>query len=96
MRVENWGIAVRDITRMMALERHRKATTGVLVDSIRGGSGAATAKLPLQSEDVILQVEGQVVDNVAALGTNHREDRRRQNRASCRSSFYSSATPNNC
>ena len=51
----------------MALERHRKSTAGVLVDSIRGGGGAATAKLPLQSDDVILQVDGQAVDNVAAL-----------------------------
>ena len=65
--LKDWGIAVRDITRMMALERHRKTTVGVLVDSIRSGSGAATAKLPLQSEDVILQVAGEPVNNVDAL-----------------------------
>ncbi len=65
--LKDWGIAVRDITRMMALERHRQSTKGVLVDSIRGGSGAATAKLPLESEDVILKVEGQDIPNVAAL-----------------------------
>jgi serine protease Do len=65
--LKSWGIAVRKITRMMALERRRKGTAGVLIDSIRGGSGAATAKLPLQSEDVILQVEGEPTDNIAAL-----------------------------
>jgi S1-C subfamily serine protease len=65
--LKDWGIAVRNITRMMALERHRKSTVGVLVDSIRGGGGVATAKLPLESDDVILQVDGQAVDNVAAL-----------------------------
>jgi serine protease Do len=65
--LKDWGIAVRDITRMMALERHRKTTAGVLVDSIRSGSGAAIAKLPLVSDDVILQVAGEPVDNVDAL-----------------------------
>ena len=62
-----WGIAVRDITRMMALERHRKDTRGVLVNSVRGGGGAATAKLPIKPEDIILQVDGKTVDHVAAL-----------------------------
>ncbi len=65
--IKEWGIAVRDITRMMALERHRPNTAGVLVDSVRGGGGAATAKLPLESEDVITQVNGQPVADVAAL-----------------------------
>ena len=67
LELKDWGIAVRDITRMMALERHRADTRGVLVDSIRGGGGAATAKLPLQSEDVIVQVDGQPVADAAAL-----------------------------
>jgi serine protease Do len=62
-----WGITVRDITRMMALERHRQGTRGVLVDSVSEGGGAGTAKLPLQPEDVILQVAGKNVADVAAL-----------------------------
>jgi S1-C subfamily serine protease len=65
--LKDWGMAVSDITRMMALERNRKSTAGVLIDSIRGGSGAATAKMPLQSDDVILQVAGEPVDNIAGL-----------------------------
>ena len=67
LELKEWGIAVRDITRMMALERHRPNTKGALVDSLRGGGGAVTAKLPLESEDVILKVEGQDVPDVAAL-----------------------------
>ena len=67
LELKDWGIAASDITRMMALERNRKSTAGVLIDSIRGGSGAATAKLPLESDDIILQVAGEAVDNVAAL-----------------------------
>ncbi|NLF09086.1 MAG: PDZ domain-containing protein [Pirellulaceae bacterium] len=62
-----WGIAVRDITRMMALERHRNDTRGVLVHSVRGGGGAATAKLPVRNEDIIVRVEGRPVEDVAAL-----------------------------
>jgi serine protease Do len=65
--LKEWGIAVRDVTPMMALERHRENTNGVLIESTRGGGGAATAKLPLESEDVILQVNGQSIDNIAAL-----------------------------
>jgi serine protease Do len=67
LELKEWGIAVRDITRMMALERHRKSAKGALVDSLRGGGGAVTAKLPLQSEDVILKVEGKDIADVAAL-----------------------------
>ena len=52
---------------MMALERHRSSTDGVLVESVRVGSGAGTAKLPLQGEDIILRVDGQPVKNIAAL-----------------------------
>ena len=65
--LKDWGIAVSDITRMMAIEHNRKSTSGVLIDSIRGGSGAATAKLPLQSDDMLLQVANEPVDSIAAL-----------------------------
>jgi serine protease Do len=62
-----WGITVRDITRMMALERRLQGTSGALVDSVGEGGGAGTAKLPLQPDDVILQVGGKPVADVAAL-----------------------------
>ena len=65
--LKDWGIAVRDITRPMALERHRKRAGGVLVESVRGGGGAATAKLPLQAEDIILEVGGHAVADIAAM-----------------------------
>lgn len=65
--LKQWGITVRDITRMMALERHLQGTGGVLVDSVSEGGGAGTAKVPLQSDDVILQVGGKPVADVAAL-----------------------------
>jgi len=67
LELKAWGIAVRNITRLMALERHRSDTRGALVDSVRGGGGAATAKLPLQPGDIILRVNQQPIDNAAAL-----------------------------
>jgi serine protease Do len=65
--LKDWGLAVRKLTLMMALERHRKNTTGVLIDSVRGGGGAATAKLPLEDDDVILEVDGKPTPDIAAL-----------------------------
>jgi serine protease Do len=65
--IKEWGLAGRDITRMMALERHRESTSGVLVDSVRAGGAAANAKLPLEGEDVIVEVGGRKVENFAAL-----------------------------
>jgi serine protease Do len=65
--LKDWGIAVRDITHAMALERHRDNTRGVLVDSVRTGGATADSKVPLEGDDVILAVNGKDVDNVAAL-----------------------------
>ena len=65
--LKEWGLAGRDITRMMALERHRESIAGVLIDSVRAGGAAANAKLPLEGDDIITQVNGQKVENLAAL-----------------------------
>ncbi len=63
----NWGIVARDLTRMMALEHRRPNTKGVFVDSLRAGGPAAEAKPAVESEDVIVELEGAAVDNIAAL-----------------------------
>jgi serine protease Do len=65
--LKEWGLAGRDITRMMALERHRDDTAGVLIDSVRAGGSAANAKLPLEGDDIIVQVNGHKVENLAGL-----------------------------
>jgi S1-C subfamily serine protease len=65
--LKEWGLAGRDITRMMALERHREGTAGVLIDSVRAGGSAANAKLPLEGDDIITQVAGHKVENLAQL-----------------------------
>jgi serine protease Do len=65
--LKDWGIAVRDITHAMALERHRDNTRGVIIDSVRNGGATADSKVPLDGDDVIVSVNGQDIDNVAAL-----------------------------
>ena len=50
--LKEWGLAGRDITRMMALERHRDSTAGVLIDSVRDGGSAANSKFPLQADEI--------------------------------------------
>ena len=80
---------------MMALERHRQNTRGVLVHSIRGGGGAATAKLPLQSEDIILKVGDQPIGDTAAPQTRYGPTGGRQNRAGAGAGAQSNAIRNN-
>ena len=65
--LKEWGLAGRDITHMMALERHRDSNAGVLIDSVRDGGSAADSKLPLQGDDIITKVNGHKVANLAAL-----------------------------
>lgn len=65
--LRNWGITAREFTMMSALEGQRDKCEGVQVHSIREGGPAAEAKPPLDEEDVILDVAGQAVKDVAAL-----------------------------
>ncbi len=65
--LKNWGLAVRDLTRISALENRRQTKQGVLVDSVRPGGPCAESKPPLQSGDVIVKVADKPVTNVADL-----------------------------
>ncbi len=62
-----WGITVRDLTRMAALERHRSNKQGVLVHTVRPGGACSSAKPPIFPGDVILEVNGEPVHHVRAL-----------------------------
>lgn len=62
-----WGLTLRDFTRVSALESHRSNRRGVLVDSVRSGGASAEAKPPLQPGDVITQVNGVQVTDLNAL-----------------------------
>jgi len=60
-----WGITVRDISFMMAKEMKRDSTNGVLVTSVQSGGPAGDALPPVASDDVIVEVAGKPVGNVA-------------------------------
>jgi serine protease Do len=62
-----WGLTLRDFTRVSALESHRPDRQGVLVDSVRPGGASAEAKPPLQPGDVITQLNGVPVADLQAL-----------------------------
>lgn len=65
--IKNWGITARNITRMMALEHHRPSPSGVLVDSVRPSGPCAEAKPGLKNDDLILTINGETVQDIAAL-----------------------------
>lgn len=63
----SWGLTLRDLTKVSALERRRKDTLGVLVDSVKPGGPSAQGKPALRTDDVILRLDGTNIDNVAAF-----------------------------
>ncbi|MCU0772468.1 MAG: PDZ domain-containing protein [Verrucomicrobia bacterium] len=65
--LREWGLTVRDFTRVSALEKDRADRRGVWVDSVRPGGSSAAAKPELRRDDVIVAVGGEPMDNVAAL-----------------------------
>lgn len=65
--IKSFGITVRDMTRSMALERDRKDTKGVVVDSLRSGGPNADSKMPLADDDLILEVNGKAIENAEML-----------------------------
>jgi serine protease Do len=62
-----WGITVRNLTKLAALELKRDNNSGVLVTTVRPGGPSGTARPPLQPRDVITAVNGQSITNVAQL-----------------------------
>jgi serine protease Do len=74
----NWGMVCRDLTRMMALEHLRPDTKGVFVESLRAGGPAAEAKPAFEAKDVIVELEGGPVDNIAALRKRTEEIRKQR------------------
>jgi serine protease Do len=65
--LKSWGITARNISRMMALERHRSDKNGVLVGSRRPGGPCGEAKPSIQVGDIIRRINGKAVKDIAAL-----------------------------
>lgn len=65
--LQAWGITVRDLTRVSALEKRRLDKKAVLVDSIRPGGPASQAEPPLLEGDVLVSLNQKSVDSVSSL-----------------------------
>lgn len=61
--VKEWGVTVRNISRMMAKEMKRETTDGVLITSVRPGGPAGNAKPAMNPQDVIVGVGDKPVKN---------------------------------
>ena len=65
--LSNWGLTVRDFTRVSALEWERTNRAGVFVDSVRPGGPTAESKPALREGDVITRASQTVISNTLAL-----------------------------
>jgi len=65
--LKSWGITARNLSRMMALERRRSDKNGVLVGSLRPGGPCGEAKPAIQNGDIIREINGQSVKDLASL-----------------------------
>ncbi len=65
--IKEWGITVRDLSFMNALEMKRDNTDGVLVTSVRPGGPVGAAKPPINSQDVIVEANGVPIASVHQL-----------------------------
>jgi serine protease Do len=65
--LKQWGITVRDISALAARELRLKSRDGVLVTSTRPGGPSDNAKPPLGTSDVLTEINGKPVHNVAEM-----------------------------
>jgi S1-C subfamily serine protease len=65
--LKQWGLTARDISPLMQREMKRASLDGALVGSVRPGGPAGEAKPALEYRDVILDVGGTPVKNLAGL-----------------------------
>ncbi len=63
----SWGITARDLTELNAKQLLRDDNRAAVVQSIRPGGAAATAKPSISANDLILAVDGKPVTNLADL-----------------------------
>jgi serine protease Do len=62
--LKEWGICASNITAMIAKEKRREGTAGVLVTSTREGGPAAEAKPSISGEDIITTIGGKPVKDM--------------------------------
>jgi serine protease Do len=65
--LKSWGLTLQEITLLASKELRRAPQSGVIVSSVRPGAGGTEAKPPLQSDDIIVSVEGRPVRSIKDL-----------------------------
>lgn len=65
--LRDWGMVVRNLTRLAAIERVRPDTNGVLITSVGLASPVANAKPSLAANDIVVEVGGRPMGGVADL-----------------------------
>jgi len=61
--IKPWGMTARDLTPLVAREKHRPTTRGVLVDSLRTGGAAFEAKPALAPGDIVTHAGGKEIQD---------------------------------
>ncbi len=65
--IKPWGVTVRNFSELLAKEMKRTNLDGVMVTSVRPGGPSGEAKPPIDSRDVIVEVNGKPVKNTQDL-----------------------------
>jgi serine protease Do len=65
--LKQWGITARDISALAAREMKLKSRDGVMVTSTRPGGPCDNAKPPINTGDVLVEIDGAPVRNVAEM-----------------------------
>jgi len=65
--LKQWGITVRDISALAEREMKLKSRDGVLVTSLRPGGACNDAKPQVEGSDVLVEINGAFVRNVAEM-----------------------------
>ncbi len=65
--LKQWGITVRDISALAAREMKLKSRDGVIVTSVRPGGACNDAKPQIDGSDVLVEINGAPVRNVAEM-----------------------------
>lgn len=64
---QRWGLVARDMTLLLSQEMKRETRDGVLISSVRPGGPAGNARPSLQSDDILVSINGAPVRNVSEL-----------------------------
>ena len=61
----SWGLTLRNLTKVSALERRRDDTHGVLIDSVKNAGPSGQGKPPLRPDDIIRKLNGETIETTS-------------------------------